>query len=108
MNTEGEYAVSKNLKLHRWGSLILVMICAPIYLSRFGSYITIRRFVALIFPLALIWYAEQLSVWAIRDSGGWLNASNSDTWTRIFGWLILIISLGIHAFVYFYYQTQII
>lgn len=104
MNTEGEYAVSKNLRLHRWGSLILVLICAAIYASRFGAAVTIRPFAVFIFPLVGIWYAEHLSVWAIRDSGGWLNASNADTGVRIFGWLVVIILIGIRAMVYFGYS----
>lgn len=103
MNTEGEYAVSKYLNLHRWGSLILVIICAAIYASRFGVALTIRPFAVFIFPLVGIWYAEQLSVWAIRDSGGWLSASNADTGVRVLGWLAVFILIGLRAMVYFNY-----
>ncbi len=49
----------------------------------------------------MIWFAEQLSCWAIKDSGGWLNASNADTVVRFFGWLILLIMLGFRAMIYF-------
>ncbi len=101
MNTEGEYKTSKYLSLHRWGSLILAMIGLGISLSDINGIRSARFFASFIFPLAMIWFAEQLSSWAIKDSGGWLNASNADTAVRFFGWLILLIMLGFRAMIHF-------
>lgn len=101
MNTEGEYKTSKHLNLHRWGSLVLACIGIGLSLSHLNGMRSIRILAAYVFPLAMIWFAEQLSCSAINGSGGWLNASNADTAVRITGWLILFFLLGISALRYF-------
>lgn len=104
MNTEGEYAQSKYLSLHRWASGILVAMVAAFYVVNFGVNIdrTIRAFATFILPLVLIWYSDHLARWAISVSGGWLNARNANAALRIAGWLTLLILLGKRAkYVYF-------
>jgi hypothetical protein len=93
--SEGDYAVSKHLRLHRHLSLGLVLAGAVIYELHFDSGTVVRHWAVFVFPLALIWYAEQLSLWAIETSGQWLNGSNADVALRIIGWLALIATLSI-------------
>lgn len=101
MKTEGEYKTSKYLGLHRWGSLIIALIGIGLLLSAAHNLRSGRASVIFLLPLVFIWFAEQLSLWAIKNSGGWLNASNADTAVRITGWLILMILLGIQVMIHF-------
>jgi hypothetical protein len=101
MNTEGDYKVSKYLSAHRGASLALVLIFASFFGIRFGFGQAVRASAAFCLPLGLIWFAEQLSVWALRDSGGWLSARNADGAVQFFGWLALLLLLGMRAMVYF-------
>jgi hypothetical protein len=66
MNTEGEYKTSKYLSLHRWGSLILAMILLAISFSELNGIQSARFYLTFVFSLVMIWFAEQLSSWAVR------------------------------------------
>ena len=100
MNTEGEYKTSRYLGLHRWGSLIVACIGSAISISHLNGMRSIRLLASYVFPLILIWFAEQLSSWAINVSGGWLSASNADTAVRITGWLMIFVLLSMSALRY--------
>ena len=95
MKTEGEYAQPKYMKAERRLAVGVVVVGASIYAHYYELGLVIRGFAMFVLPLSLIWYSDQLSSWAIKGSGGWLNASNSDTAVRIFGWLILTIMVGL-------------
>jgi hypothetical protein len=93
MNPEDEYLVSKYLNVHRWASILLVQVAAGFYIAKFGLVMSLRPFSFFMLPLVLIWFSDQLTTWAIKDSGGWLNERNADTAVRVFGWLILFLLL---------------
>lgn len=95
-----DYAQSKYLWAHRYGSMSIVFIAAGIYGSRFGLGIAIRGFAGVVLPLAMIWFADDLADWAIRDSGGWISARHADVAVRIAGWLILFFMLLLRGVAY--------
>jgi hypothetical protein len=95
---DGDYAESKHLKRHRRISLGLVLGGAFLYALQFGSGYAIRHWAVFIFPLAIIWFAEQLSLWGIHASGHWLKSSNADTILRLLGWIVLITLLVLRLF----------
>lgn len=92
---DGDYATSKHIWWHRCLSLGLVLAAAPFLEFPSSPILTIRFISLLVLPLSAIWFPDQLSYWAIRASGYWLNSSNSDVVLRIAGWLILILLLGL-------------
>jgi hypothetical protein len=88
--SDEEYAQSKFETWHRCASVGIVIVVAGLYGSIFGAGWTIRSFAGVVLPLAMIWFADSLSAWALEISGGWLTAGNADTALRIAGWLILL------------------
>jgi hypothetical protein len=94
--SDEEYAQSKFELWHRCASVGIVIVLAGVYGLQFGVGLTIRSFAGGVLPLAMIWFAESLSGWALEVSGGWLRASNADTALRIAGWLILLFMFPAH------------
>ena len=66
---EPEYARSKYLTLHRWASCMLVLLFAVVYGFLTHPRFVIRASAGFVFPLALIWFADDLASWAMQDSG---------------------------------------
>jgi len=91
--SEEQYAQSRYIKLHRYASIAIVTIAAGIHCTRFGVGCTLRAFAGFVVPLALIWFSDDLAEWAIKDSGGWLNPRNADTFVRIAGWVIILLMM---------------
>ena len=93
MKVEGDYAKSPRLAVHRWASLGLVVVVMS--LLGLGTGRSVRAGAVLVFPLALIWFAEHLAEWAMKNSGGWLGPKHADVAVRATGWLILLVLLGL-------------
>ncbi|WP_193214489.1 hypothetical protein [Luteolibacter marinus] len=74
-------------------SLALVAGSLARYAMTHGTGFSVRGHAGLIFPLVLIWLAEELAEKAIDASGGWLTPSNADRIVRLVGWLWLIVML---------------
>ncbi|MBN8458163.1 MAG: hypothetical protein J0M04_10015 [Verrucomicrobia bacterium] len=100
MNTEGDYAESKYLRWHRWGSLGVAIAGIAVFSGKFGLGGAIRMNAIVVLPLALIWFAERLGGWGIVQSGYWLNERNADVGVRVMGWLILAAMIALRAFLY--------
>jgi hypothetical protein len=93
--SEGDYAVSKNIRLHRYLSIGVVLLGGLIYGLHFNPGYAVRYWAIFIFPLTLIWFSDQLSYWAIGASGQWLDSSNADIALRIVGWIAIFLLLGL-------------
>jgi hypothetical protein len=91
---EPEYAQSRYHRFHRVASLALVLGSLLKYALFHGSGLGIRRHAEMVFPLAMIWFADELAAMAIDASGGWLTPHNADVVLRTCGWILLLLMLA--------------
>lgn len=100
MQREPEYAQSRYQKLHRGGSLILVVasLLVNLVLADGFDWPNMRIHAAMIFPLVLIWSPDLLAANTIEASGGWFSARNADVAIRVGGWFFLLLLLAVGNF----------
>jgi hypothetical protein len=87
---DGDYKISPFLKWHRFGSLAVTLGVSLWSANHVYLAIGVRFMALSIFPLALIWFAEQLAGVGKFRSHGWLRLDQEDIAVRVIGWLILL------------------
>jgi hypothetical protein len=89
---EADYFVLKHRRVHRIASLVFALLIGAAFLTCPGGSAP-KSAATLVFPLAAIWFADELSD-DDGGSGGWLNGRQRALAFRWVGWF----GLGAFAF----------
>lgn len=86
---EPEYAYSKGRRAHRIVALFAAAVLIGIVTHYAGVGRGIRYAGSLVFPIAGIWFADELAEHVSNTSSGWINASNAPLVLRVACWFCL-------------------
>ncbi len=83
---EPPYAYSKGRRAHRTAAVVMVAVLTALFMATSGIGSGIRASAYLVFPLAGIWFADELAEYVSEGSGGWLTPVSAPVALRIACW----------------------